>query len=296
MKFASFQATKLGADKIALRFLGRSKSISDPTGLVWRVLGHARSASSMEDLGQRCVADGISNGLTVVEQLGTAGILPPLVPEASDRLSQHLSRNHDLFGPMLGQKFSDIRYRSVLLEGVGEIRDAAQTLLATLGYSIASLPAIDWTSTKSAEFLGLCCHDWDDFSSIRKTNSEFVTKGIPFVSVWVDFPNIHVGPFVVPGATACFECYLAHLRRNVRHLAEFDARSEPEAESISLDFGPGSLAANWAASQGATVIALAMHGLGLPTKPAEILTTNLETTETTVDIVIPVPGCPVCDA
>lgn len=60
----------------------------------------------------------------------------------------------------------------------------------------------------------------DAFSAINRRACESRT---PIVFVWREVSRIVCGPLVLPGESACFECYRTRVRANIRFGAEFDA-------------------------------------------------------------------------
>lgn len=60
----------------------------------------------------------------------------------------------------------------------------------------------------------------DAFSAINKEACE---AGTPVLFLWREVSRIVCGPLVLPGQSACFECYRTRVRANIRFEAEFDA-------------------------------------------------------------------------
>lgn len=60
----------------------------------------------------------------------------------------------------------------------------------------------------------------DQFSAVNRDACE---AGTPVVFFWREVSRIICGPLVLPGQSACFECYRTRVRANIRFGAEFDA-------------------------------------------------------------------------
>ena len=61
---------------------------------------------------------------------------------------------------------------------------------------------------------------YDAFSEI---NAEACAAGRQVIFFWREVSRIVCGPLVLPGQSACFECYRTRVRANIRFGAEFDA-------------------------------------------------------------------------
>lgn len=68
---------------------------------------------------------------------------------------------------------------------------------------------------------------FDRFSSL---NAEACAREMPIIFFWREVARIVCGPLVLPGESACFECYRTRVRANVRFGAEFEALAGNEVD------------------------------------------------------------------
>ncbi|MBA3812425.1 MAG: TOMM precursor leader peptide-binding protein [Caulobacteraceae bacterium] len=132
---------------------------------------------------------------------------------------------------------------------------------------------------------------------LRGLNRVCLHHGLPAIAAAVDGPFLLVGPTVIPGRTACFECLDKRVLMNLREAASYqayksallDGRVGEAAGAINGVFS--SLLASLA-----SVEALNFSLAGTTMTVGKVLGVFLPTMEFTYNEVLRVPGCPACGA
>lgn len=135
--------------------------------------------------------------------------------------------------------------------------------------------------------------DFGDQQRMRAWNEFCIKRRIHFLPIVLRNVVGYIGPFVIPGETACFECLRARQNANLR---DPDAQRVAEAEAFKgqriVGFHPsmasvlGDLAA---------IELIKFHSGALPRTPAgTLIEVNLLATELTARKVLKIPRCPVC--
>lgn len=109
--------------------------------------------------------------------------------------------------------------RLVQVAGDGHLAEAVCAELALLG--IPCVGGFDPRRTDIA--LIVACSDYQNHDAFRNFNRAAVTMGRPMLFACVAETRIRVGPLVVPGDTACFDCFYHRLRANLSFRDEFDS-------------------------------------------------------------------------
>jgi len=95
--------------------------------------------------------------------------------------------------------------------------------------------------------LSLAVADASAFDAFSRANRDSFARGVSSAFLWRDFTRIYFGPLVLPGQSACFECYRTRIRASAAFRDEFDAisrdvpsarepRATPLAEGAALSF------------------------------------------------------------
>lgn len=132
----------------------------------------------------------------------------------------------------------------------------------------------------------------EGFAPIRRWNRICLERELPFLPVVIEDLVVFVGPLVVPGQTACFECFLS---RRYSNLDEASVR-----KPVELHDGTGRVAALHPAICGvaADAAALELAKFFLPwhggRQVGHLLTFNLLASVFGRHRVLKVPRCPAC--
>lgn len=102
--------------------------------------------------------------------------------------------------------------------GSGAVAEECRELLSALGIATAGD-----ASAGQKDALLLVCRDCEDHGTFRDYNRTAVAARTPILFACVTEFAVRIGPFVVPGDTACYECFYHRLRANVDFRDEFDA-------------------------------------------------------------------------
>lgn len=87
--------------------------------------------------------------------------------------------------------------------------------------SIADLTLVKGHAADSQYLIAAADHiTYDEFSRL---NAKACSHQTPIIFFWREVTRIVCGPLVLPGESACFECYRTRVRANVQFSAEFDA-------------------------------------------------------------------------
>ena len=74
-----------------------------------------------------------------------------------------------------------------------------------------------------------------EIERFSELNAKYCSKGVRIVFFWREVTQIVSGPFVLPGESACFECYRTRVRGNSLFTDEFDAfASQPLGDNERL--------------------------------------------------------------
>ncbi|NUT47154.1 MAG: TOMM precursor leader peptide-binding protein [Saccharothrix sp.] len=119
--------------------------------------------------------------------------------------------------------------------------------------------------------------------------------GIPWVHGAVDGPFLHVGPTFLPGSTACYTCFETRVLMNLTN-AESYLRYKAALATAAVSGGRMPMLP---ALTGLLTSYLALDVInyartGAAFTAGKVLALYLPTWETTVNEVLPVPGCPAC--
>jgi molybdopterin-synthase adenylyltransferase len=132
--------------------------------------------------------------------------------------------------------------------------------------------------------------DWPPHQLPRWVNAACARTGTPHLSAGQAPPLVRVGPFVVPGETACLECQEADVRRRFPLYDEL-ARHRMREPAVAATMAPTS------AAIGAIIAMEALHhltGTAPPATRGRVLLLDLRTLESRLEEVTAERDCPVC--
>ena len=127
---------------------------------------------------------------------------------------------------------------------------------------------------------------------LRTVSGEAWRRGLPLLPVTVDGPHLVVGPYVVPGESACLRCY----RRRVR---QHDPAAESSAHlAAAYDADPSLRPGGWLpalAQLAAGIVATTLAGDAAGLAPGEVRMLDVLTLVPSRGAVVGFTGCPDCD-
>ena len=174
---------------------------------------------------------------------------------------------------------------SASVHGSGRVADETREALADLG--IAIVPA-----GQGAPALHVACTDAGGHEDLRRINREALASRTPVLFAALQGHKALVGPFVVPGETACFECYHHRLSANLAFpeetLAFLGGRAEARTQAAPR------LYAREVAFHVASQVAKYTRGLRSLCLFDELLEVDLLNYDLAVRHVLKLPRCPVC--
>ncbi len=144
--------------------------------------------------------------------------------------------------------------------------------------------------------LVILCLEKPDHSMCRWVNQACVERGIPWVAAYLSAVEAVIGPMVVPGETACYECY--HLRRQSnqdrleerqtveQYLEQHRAERSPFGQLSPLPSIAGGLVSLEALRQ--------LAGFAQPSTYDAFLRVDLITLEAELHPILKLPRCPIC--
>jgi len=199
------QMTQLSGDRLQLRGVDIHVTLRDRNGALREVLASCdgtRSREAIVAIAAREFAKDEIHGLLdvlvaqnfVVEEDISFG-LEPLV-HYTDVIRRRLSPlDEDIPTAVGGPK-------TVGLFGTGIVAESVAKRVATIGWNVVRQP-----DDMADLGLLLAVSDNYDHRFFRGINCRAVERGRPLLIGGMDQNRIHLGPFVLPGATACFECF-----------------------------------------------------------------------------------------
>lgn len=117
---------------------------------------------------------------------------------------------------------------------------------------------------------------------------------VPWLLVRIDRSTVLVGPYVVPGQTACFCCYELRARANADHPEEHEAlfdmwrKAEQRGDQVPPEYGM--IVGNWLALDLMRSIATGR----LPSAAGRLISLNLHSLSSSSRDILRLPRCPVC--
>jgi molybdopterin-synthase adenylyltransferase len=133
--------------------------------------------------------------------------------------------------------------------------------------------------------------DWPPYELNRWVNAVCLRARVPFITAGQVPPLLRIGPFYVPGRTACFACHERRLRSESPLYDELVAHRRAHAADPAVTLGP---------SSGLIGTLVAGEVLNLLADPATTATAgramllDMRTLESRWEPVLRDPGCPAC--
>lgn len=186
--------------------------------------------------------------------------------------------------------YAMLRERALLLLGQGRLPEALREELRHLG-----VPLRDAAEPGVAVALRIACGDCDDPHAFRALNHAALAAAEPILFACLLGQGVRLGPLVVPGQTACYDCFFHRLRAGLAFREEFDAQAaqrERSAEGATPDASP--LLARLAAVLLCAQIANYLLGLTQHCVANSIVELNATTLELKASRLLKLPRCDAC--
>ena len=181
--------------------------------------------------------------------------------------------------------------REVQVFGSGHLAAAVRVELLQLGIR----PGVEPAEAQPHPPLVIACSDYENGESFRDTNRRAVEDRSPILFACIAEMTIRIGPFVVPGETACYECFHHRLRANLSFREEFDAYL---AQNVVLDTASTDSRTGLYARLGATLVASQAVGFLLGAMHCCVLDSVVELSPLAMELtrsrVLRLPRCEVC--
>ncbi len=232
--------------RLACSLYGRQYTIVDETGLIRSLLTRARVRVARHELVEEHlrafpadVIDAAIGSLIAAQFLLEQHVNAPAGDIAQSVM--HLTSN-----TWLNAEAALARNRApIRVVGSGHVATHLSGALSSM-----ALPHVVHAGMKSCQStdtsLIIACSDRCNHGQFREINALALAAGQPVLYVALDWHVAVCGPLVIPGATACYECYYHRVRSTRRHYDEFVAREQ--ASSVLVLAEPNRVAAHWAAS------------------------------------------------
>jgi len=174
------------------------------------------------------------------------------------------------------------------LRGSGWLRDCAERALRDADVELVE-------NDPREDTLVVVLSDWDDHALFRRENEQAVRNRQRITFVGRSEVRISSGPLVVPGHSACFECYARRLSFNTQFPAEFEAHGALRAaRQQSGERAPSPLARGVVEFIITRHVLAAMRELTTLVEPGAIDSFDCATLKATSRHVLKVPRCSVC--
>jgi bacteriocin biosynthesis cyclodehydratase domain-containing protein len=133
--------------------------------------------------------------------------------------------------------------------------------------------------------------DWPPYELNRWVNAACLARRVPFITASQVPPLLRVGPFYIPGRTACFACHERQLRASSPHYDALVRHRRERADEPAVTLGPSS------GLIGAMVAGEVLHLLADPGAVAtagRAMLLHMATLEQRWEAVVRDPACPAC--
>lgn len=217
--------------------LGEAITFTDHTEEIERLLTDLRDDTSTQEGGLGLYMKSTEYQQAVIEALRSANVLSAEGGTNCYGLGISLLRSHVA---LMRKRKSWVRaplVDAVTVVGDGVIATQVGSLVSGLTSvepkvaGTAELTEEESSALESYKNLLVVCCDYEDFAYMRKFNSEIATSK-DTLALFVSWGRgrLTVGPFVVPGESACYECYLLRRFSNSYYAEEFLARRSGDVE------------------------------------------------------------------
>jgi bacteriocin biosynthesis cyclodehydratase domain-containing protein len=293
----------LGSDKFQLRGPDVNLTVEDADGSVRSALEGSIGLENLEEKPgtedgklKRLAFHLNRRGLLVADERGQ--LLGEVADDALVTLDL-LRCQHDMARKTADQTL--LRNWQVQVIGAGQLARAAQSELSRLGVDVLAESPIraqfHAESASEQRLISVVCCDCEDHKMMRDANRELLQVGLRALYACVTSRGIRIGPVVIPGQTACYECFYQRLRNGMEFLDEFDAFVAHQHRLAQNGLGPPPALA---ASMGGALVALQAAKLhmriGNDDVVAQIVELQLSPLELRSGEVLRLPRCGLCGA
>ncbi len=183
------------------------------------------------------------------------------------------------------------RQTRLVIDGVGWLADRVRAAAGQAGLDVADA-AGDIAGAGGGPRLLVAVADMIAYDHFSRVNADAVASGTPVMFLWREVARLVMGPLVLPGETACFECYRTRVRANMAFIGEFDAlaRWTPDSRRPQSSAVSNGLAETLIAR---TLLFAAAQAWDL-FEPGTIHSFDALSLETQRQPVLKVARCPVC--
>lgn len=217
----SVELIDLGEGRLQFFRENGALTVTDKDGDVLRLIGWC---DGTRDEAEICalMAKRRPGGADLVHYLIQARCLTPARPPASSNLINQIMAAHaELAQAGLAQRAElATRPLRLVLIGAGAFADELFTVLESLGHVVARE---DEATGRPDIFIAVS--DALDHAAFRALNRRAAAEGVASAYACIDRHLLRLGPVVIPGETACFECHHHRLRSHVQFVEEFEARA-----------------------------------------------------------------------
>jgi ribosomal protein S12 methylthiotransferase accessory factor len=195
----------------------------------------------------------------------------------------------------------------VAIAGAGAVVDALAEALAKAGVSRrTALPrsavlggahdTAAWDAAMAEATVIVLASEGMSLAGVDAVNALAISRGIPWLLIRIDRTRALIGPYVIPGETACFACYECRARANAEHPADHEALYRhwrmvvdrpPDAATPP---GAGPIVGAWAALD----LTRAIAGGRSPVTAGRIIALDLHTLQSTAHEILRLPRCEAC--
>lgn len=192
--------------------------------------------------------------------------------------------------------------QALIAGGVGRCTHVPRTALSAIGQiehtvnrARVDSPDILATVAKDATLIVLAS-DAMSLAGVDEVNDITLHSKVPWLLVRIDRSSALIGPYVVPGETACFACYELRARANAERPQEHEALFQTwrKAPEMSEDFPTppeyGMILGNWIALD----LMRAITSGRTSAATGRIIALDLTTLGSTTREILRLPRCPVC--
>lgn len=265
-----------------------SFTVTDKDGDIRRLIGWCDGARDEAEL-CALMAQRRPGGAELVRYLiETRCLTPARRPPRSALLSQIMAGHLELAQAGFAQR-TELAGRPlrIALNGKGAFAREARSILEALGHEI------HLNGQFGQADLAVVVGDEIDHAGFRQFNRDAVAVKAAAIFGVIDRQLLRIGPVVIPGETACFECHHHRLRSHVRFVDEFDRRAEGRR------LRPVEKAEPWLEARiAAALLAMVVSGFAadnlLVGRANEVIELDLLSIACERHPLLKLPRCPVC--
>lgn len=289
------EVVEMEGDRLAFSVYGKRYTLQDDAGLIRTLMAAAKTGVALSEFKE--AHHETHSSLAVDAAVCALVDAKFLVDESAGRSNA----GTDLFqrmpgilqiGTLNGQDAGPAIGRQIVVIGVGALARAVKRALGEVGFTrVAHADSLHEPAT-NVEAVVVCCADVELHAYFRSANAEALSRGLPVLYVSLDWHVARCGPLVVPGGSACYECYFHRIASTRRFADEFLARSTDER--LLARPAPNPLAVLWGAASAATQVCAYVTNAAADLHLSPVREVNVLTGEVARGSVLKLPRCPAC--